>query len=241
MCSLRAVGGEGRPGPAFFLWCHVMFGKKYKVSPQNEKLSVESAGESGHQSSLRKGIVQDFHCLSHIPHAHLSCWSRTQAHKLPLLVSIKDLPVSFIHIMSLTVSNTPPKLFPISFNLMTEWIWQPSSCGAPLLCLLPIWDACLSAVRGLLAAVFIWLWGQYTQGLDAQRERLSAKCFGWRRRARALMRRDSLRGRNAAAWGRTDLVMSKWGRLFRRHECIRVCLSGQHVSQNMCLRVWSIW
>lgn len=143
--------------------------------------------------------------------------------------------------MSLTVSNTPPKLFPISFNLMTEWIWQPSSWRAPLLRLLPIWDACLSAVRGLLAAVFIWLWGQYTQGLDTQRERLSAKCFWWWRGERALMSRDSLRGRNALAWGRTDLVMSKWGRLFRRHECIRVCLSGQHGSQNMCLCVWSIW
>lgn len=236
ICSLRAVGGEGRLGPAFFLWCHVMFGKKYKVSPQNEKLSVESARESGHHSSLRKkDCSQDFHCLSHIPHAHLSCWSRTQAHKPPLLVSIKDLPVSFIHIMSLTVSNTPPKLCPISFNLMTEWIWQPSSCS-------------LYGMRASRQSEGYWqlcLFGYEDNIHRASTHKESGSqlnVLDGGGGARALMRRDSVRGRNAPVCGRTDLVMSKWGRLFRRHECIRVCAwVGNMCLRIWCLCVWSVW
>lgn len=85
-------------GPAFFLWCHVMFGKKSKVSPLNEKLSVESARESGHHSSLRKGIVHKIFIVSLTSHMHICLVGVAHRHINSLFLSLLRtcLSVSFI-------------------------------------------------------------------------------------------------------------------------------------------------
>lgn len=88
-------------------------------------------------------------------------------------------------------------------------------------------------IQELLAAVFIWWWGQYTEGFADKKnapqlnvlDRGGSTGFGlWCMGIHCV-------GRNTSACGRTDLLMSKWGRSFIMHKCVRACLcvSRTHV------------
>lgn len=92
-----------------------------------------------------------------------------------------------------------------------------------LFCLLQIWDVCvcLAAIQELLAAVFIWLWGQYTEGFADKKIAPQLNALA--------------RGGSASfdAWG-----LAAWGGILQHvggKICLCTCVRDTHVWQYVLL------
>lgn len=78
-----------------------------------------------------------------------------------------------------------------------------------------------------MRTIYRWLCGQ--------KECPSAKCFGLRRKHRLWCMGIHCVGRNTSACGRTDLLMSKWGRSFIMYKCVRACLRVSRTCLRICV------
>ena len=131
---------------------------------------------------------------------------------------------------------------------MTKWFWWSSSFSVPnrgsvswgfffsLLCLLRIWGVSVS-LQEPLAAVFIWLWGQYAEGSADKEERPSAKCFGLKRKRRLWCMGILCVGRNTLACGRTEFAHEQLRQDIRNEgACMCVCVCVRVCVTRICMR-----
>lgn len=107
-----------------------------------------------------------------------------------------------------------------------------------LLCLLRIWDVSVSlvAIQEPLAAVFIWLWGQYAEGFADKKERPSAKCFGLKRKHRLWCMGILCVGRNTLACGRTEFAYEQLRQDIHNDGAhVRVYVRDLHTYESVCV------
>lgn len=187
---------------------------------------------------------------------YLSCRNWWLAHKLFVSFSHTVCQLHLFNCQFIIVDLfLLTKLLPISPDLMTKSFWWSSSFSVPnggsgffycffflmwafLLCLLRIRDVSVSlaAIPEPLAAVFIWLWGQYAEGFADKKERPSAKCFGLKRKHKLWCMGILCVGRNTLACGWTEFAYEQLRQDIHNegaHVCVCVWLA--YVWECVCL------